>query len=550
MELDTRTLVAVLSLSNALMGLILFWVFRDSQGEGTGLWILSLFMKAAGTGVLLLPPALTSPLLTYAGTMTLTGAYTLNYLALCVFLQVRRNAWLAFGPLAVLGVIAAFRSWIPFSATVSGDLARFFLIAVVVALLMRHEKWYRNSAHNLMVAGFVIGLVVFGGRVVGGFLDPVSFTNFDRSNLGRATTFLIAFTVSIVTSFGMVLMHRHRAMDKLLASENVLREFKAIITSNDDAIISKSLHGVIQSWNSGAEKLFGYTAAEAMGHPMQMLIPAGYLHEEPDILARISRGEKVEHFETVRRHKDGHLIDVATTTSPILDENGQVTGASSISRDISQRKQLEEQVRQLAFHDPLTQLPNRRLLSDRLAQAMRTSKRTGRYGALVFLDLDNFKPLNDRHGHDVGDLLLVEAARRLSASVRESDTVSRFGGDEFVVVLGDLAADEAASTSQARDIADKLRLALAAPYFMTLPREGQADVVIEHHCTASVGVVVFGSQSRCPDELLRLADTAMYQAKEAGRNVIRIHDAHTALPDKGCPHGDSPAMAGVAGTYT
>jgi diguanylate cyclase (GGDEF)-like protein/PAS domain S-box-containing protein len=346
----------------------------------------------------------------------------------------------------------------------------------------------------------------------------------------------------------MVLMHRHRAMDKLLASENLLREFKAIITSNDDAIISKGLHGVIQSWNGGAEKLFGYTAAEAIGHPMQMLMPAGYLHEEQDILARISRGEKVEHFETVRRHKDGRLIDVATTISPILDQNGQVTGASSISRDISQRRQLEEQVRQMAFHDPLTQLPNRRLLTDRLAQAMRASKRTGRYGALVFLDLDNFKPLNDQHG--VGDLLLVEAARRLGTSVRESDTVSRFGGDEFVVVLGDLAADEAASTSQARGIAEKLRLALATPYFMTVQSEGRADVVIEHHCTASVGVVIFGSRNHCPDELLRQADAAMYRAKEAGRNVIRIHDAHTALPDAGCRRDDSPAAAGVAGTYT
>ena len=131
--------------------------------------------------------------------------------------------------------------------------------------------------------------------------------------------------------------------------------------------------------------------------------------------------------------------------------------------DITERKQMEDQVHQLAFYDTLTHLPNRRLLDDRLSQTMAASKRSACYGALMFLDLDNFKPLNDMHGHVVGDLLLIEAADRLEACVREMDTVARFGGDEFVVMISDLDADKSRIDAQARLIAEKIRVALSDP---------------------------------------------------------------------------------------
>jgi diguanylate cyclase (GGDEF)-like protein/PAS domain S-box-containing protein len=193
--------------------------------------------------------------------------------------------------------------------------------------------------------------------------------------------------------------------------------------------------------------------------------------------------------------------------------------------NITERKAMEEQVRQLAFYDSLTGLPNRRLLDDRLGQALIASKRSACYGTLMFLDLDNFKPLNDMYGHAVGDLLLIEVARRLSACVREMDTVARFGGDEFVVMISELTGNKAESTEQARSVAEKIRTSLAEPYLLNIPQPGKADAVVEHHCSASIGVVVFVNHEAPQADILKWGDLAMYQAKDAGRNAIRFYES-------------------------
>ncbi|GEM_PF-7029133 len=186
----------------------------------------------------------------------------------------------------------------------------------------------------------------------------------------------------------------------------------------------------------------------------------------------------------------------------------------------------DEAIHNMAFHDALTQLPNRHLLEDRLAQTMAASKRSGRYGALMFLDLDNFKPLNDTHGHGAGDLLLREVAHRLTGCVREMDTVARFGGDEFVVLLSELDADKAESAAQAGIIAEKIRIILAEPYVLTIQHECEAETItVVHHCTSSIGVVVFINHESNAEDILKLADMAMYQAKEDGRNLIRFFDS-------------------------
>jgi len=207
-----------------------------------------------------------------------------------------------------------------------------------------------------------------------------------------------------------------------------------------------------------------------------------------------------------------------------LAADGTPLRAEGVTQDITEQKQMQEEVRQLAFYDVLTKLPNRRLLSERLSQSMLASRRSARYGALMFMDLDNFKPLNDTQGHGVGDDLLIDVADRLKRCVREIDTVARFGGDEFVVLLNELDTDAAESYSQAAHVAEKIRITLAQPYQLSIKNEERPDVMIEHRCSASIGVALFIDHAADPEEILKRADIAMYQAKDAGRNSIRFYD--------------------------
>lgn len=207
---------------------------------------------------------------------------------------------------------------------------------------------------------------------------------------------------------------------------------------------------------------------------------------------------------------------------PIKDKNGVVIKLVGISEDITKRKQNEEQIHKLAFYDTLTQLPNRRLLLDRLKQAMNTSKRTGSYGVVMFMDLDNFKGLNDSYGHDMGDLLLVETAHRLNGCIREMDTVARFGGDEFVVIVSMLDTDKDKALNKAATVAEKILSALGEPYVLNKQcQEGQVNIV-EYSCTASIGMVLLQETSLSPEDIFKQADTAMYKAKAEGGNRMRF----------------------------
>jgi diguanylate cyclase (GGDEF)-like protein len=191
--------------------------------------------------------------------------------------------------------------------------------------------------------------------------------------------------------------------------------------------------------------------------------------------------------------------------------------------EMVERQKAQEQVRQLAFFDMLTGLPNRLLLSERLNHALASIKRRGHMGTLMFMDLDNFKPLNDSHGHAMGDLLLQEVARRLLACVRETDTVARIGGDEFVLVLGELSHEPEASKAQATLVAEKVLAALSEPYLLaTGPHEQELGraALVEHRCTVSIGMALITPDVDGADRILQLADSAMYRAKVSGRNAI------------------------------
>jgi diguanylate cyclase (GGDEF)-like protein/PAS domain S-box-containing protein len=225
--------------------------------------------------------------------------------------------------------------------------------------------------------------------------------------------------------------------------------------------------------------------------------------------------ETFHDFEMQRPRLDGSLMWMAISGSPIYDEKGQFKGYRGVGRDISARKLAEEKIEQLAFYDVLTELPNRRLLMNRLQKALAISEREKTTGALLFIDLDNFKDLNDTQGHDLGDLLLHQVAQRLTTCVREIDTVARLGGDEFVVMLQNLDPGMDAATAQAEQVGKKILTLLNQVYLL-----GH----VEHHSTPSIGVTLFEGHQQSMDELLKQADLAMYESKAAGRNTLRFFD--------------------------
>ena len=337
------------------------------------------------------------------------------------------------------------------------------------------------------------------------------------------------FTMS-VTPLGdsVVIAHTNITANKLV--EDALREqeafFHLIAESIDDFIVVLDLDGRRLYASPSYRQFFGAT------RDMRGTDSFATLH--PDDRERVKQVFSETVHSGIGRQIDyrlqlidGSIREMESTGSVIRDSEGRVARVVVVSRDVTARKQMEGQVRQLAFYDPLTNLPNRRLLNDRLYQALAASTRSGRYGALIFLDLDNFKALNDTQGHAVGDLLLIEAAQRLRDCIREMDTVARFGGDEFVVMISELDVDKAESRSQAGQIAEKIRIALAQPYRLTVRHEGSegiADTTIEYPCTASIGVALFIHHEASQDDILRWADTAMYQAKEDGCNLIRFYE--------------------------
>ena len=303
-------------------------------------------------------------------------------------------------------------------------------------------------------------------------------------------------------------------LGELRQSHDELRIAATAFESEEGMIVTDAAQFILRV-NRAFANLTGYQAGEALGGTPRLLLSGEYDDAAYRKLWRSVEHDRHWQGELKYRHKSGRLFPVWQTVSAVVGRDGGISHYVIAFSDVSQRKEAEEKIRNLAFYDPLTQLPNRRLLIDRLGHALASAVRHHRHGALLFLDFDHFKILNDTEGHDAGDQLLVEIARRLHSCVRQVDTVARLGGDEFVVLLESLGDNEADAASHAEVVGEKIRETIARPFLL----KGR-----EHHGSISIGISLFDDSHQSVDELLKRADVAMYQAKSGGRNRLCFFD--------------------------
>lgn len=306
--------------------------------------------------------------------------------------------------------------------------------------------------------------------------------------------------------------HR-RTTDALAESENRYRD---VVDHISEVIFRTDAEGHWTLLNPAWEALTGFSVEETLGRPLCEFVASEDHDDAHSFCATLLEGGSHSQSEEIRlRTRDGDIRWVSIYASARFDDHDQVTATFGTMTDISDRKEAEDEIRRLAFFDGLTHLPNRTLLHDRLGQSLANTERSQLHGALLFIDLDNFKDINDTLGHAVGDDLLRQVAKRMLDSVREADTLARLGGDEFVIILNDLHPDPARAATQAEAVGRKLIEILRDPFDLAGHKR---------HVTPSIGATLFSGRSLGVEEILKQADLAMYRAKNAGRNTVRFYD--------------------------
>lgn len=414
---------------------------------------------------------------------------------------------------------------------------------VLVARLDPAVEFREMNALGNRVLGFILLTLTLGAVVawvlVGRIVNPIArlvraATEIAEGNLsvsvrteGNDEVGQLARSFSVMTQRlaerkGALLAMNSALEERVCERTAALRErqekLETILETALDAVVQSDEEGRITGWNRQAERIFGWTRSQAIGNSLhKTILPSEnrrtYLrglreYRETGECAFLNR-----RIEMHVLHQTGRKFLVELTMTPIMTD-GKLEFNAFI-RDITGRKEAEEHIKQLAYFDSLTQLPNRRLLMDRLQHALAYCSRRNTHGALLVIDLDNFKTINDTLGHATGDKLLQQVAQRLGACVRDIDTVGRLGGDEFILILEDLSSEFEEAALQAQGVGEKVLAELSRLYMLDEH---------EHISTPSVGVAVFSGEQVTPEEMLKRADIAMYQAKRAGKNTVRFFD--------------------------
>ena len=319
---------------------------------------------------------------------------------------------------------------------------------------------------------------------------------------------------SIKTQRGVEFNAFARDITQRRRAEAALR-IAAIAFETDDGIVVTDGQGKTLNANQSFSKITGYRNDEIIGQSPFILKSRKHDEKEFEPMWKSLSEERAWQGEIWSRRKNGEEYPEWIRVTAVPNNAGKVTNYVVSFSDITQRKSFEDTIHKLAFYDPLTDLPNRRLLMDRLQQRMGASSRSGLYGAILLIDLDHFKTLNDTKGHETGDILLIQVAKRLNACVREGDTVSRMGGDEFVILLGGLNSDVQEAAALTEVVGRKILLTISEPYLLG---------AIEHRATASAGATLYRGNESSTDELFKQADLAMYKSKDKGRNSLHFYD--------------------------
>ena len=481
-------------------------------------------MLFAGVPLSLVTSTLLAAILVYMQRNVISSTVVFGWFALIVVIAIARAA-----------LVVAYRRSAVESASSSLWLGRFRLGVLVSGVVWGSAGFLLFPAsdvpHRIFLTFMLAGLSA--GSLVAYSADLVSAIAFVCSALLPFVIRLFVAGDSLSAAMGMAgilylgfmvvsmrYMYRHMRENIILrmdaiAREEVLQEseerYRLLLRHSPIGILHYDTNLIITYCNDRLADILQTSYERLVGLDMKRLKDQGVI----PALRKVLEGEHGDYEGHYHATFSDASIDISMSCAPALDSKGKIMGGIAIVEDVTERIKSQQEIYALAFHDPLTQLPNRRLLLDRLQHALAAKARSGREGALLFIDLDHFKTINDTLGHDKGDLLLQQAAQRLTHCVREGDTVARLGGDEFVVMLEDLSEDPREAATQTEPVGEKILAFLKQPYDL----DGHG-----YHSTTSIGVTLFGDQQNSVDDLMKRADLALYQAKAAGRDTLRFFD--------------------------